>query len=115
MNIRSINKSFGSEVIFDSIDELADAIRNSSYDLPEDGLKEDRDYEVVDTVTTEYDFGWNYAEFLSGEISDIEEQDDLTCDIPNDDYLSMRESGIEKPDERKYWSGYNAFVESEIS
>ena len=46
--IRNINDRFGDAVEFYSVDEMKTAIENSGYELPEDGLKEGRDYETID-------------------------------------------------------------------
>ena len=53
MKIRNINPEFGDCVEFDSIDEMIQALKEcEQYDgipwIPEDGLKEGRDYEVID-------------------------------------------------------------------
>lgn len=48
--IRNINENYGDVVEFSSVEEMATTIRACGYDLPEDGLKEDRDYEVIDTA-----------------------------------------------------------------
>jgi hypothetical protein len=58
MTIRNINSAFGMSVNFDTVDEMATAIQASGYDLPEDGLKNGRDYEVVYTIT----LGFNSVE-----------------------------------------------------
>lgn len=29
--------------------------------------------------------------------------------VPEEDYLGMKHNGIENPDARKYWEGFNAF------
>ena len=44
---KNINKNFGDPVTFDSLEEMADAIKKCGYELPADGLVEGRDYEIV--------------------------------------------------------------------
>ena len=46
--IRNINDSYGDPITFASVEEMADAIRECGYEIPEDGLREGRDYEEVD-------------------------------------------------------------------
>ncbi|MBR5705771.1 MAG: hypothetical protein IKX21_07375 [Deltaproteobacteria bacterium] len=45
--IRNINENFGDPVLFDTIEEMAAELEKLGY-LPEDGLVEGRDYEVVE-------------------------------------------------------------------
>lgn len=45
--IRNINSAFGDSVEFLSVDEMEQAILNCGYNIPEDGLREGRDYEEV--------------------------------------------------------------------
>ena len=47
MTIKNTNEKFGDSIEFFSIREMETAIENSGYELPEDGLVENRDYEVV--------------------------------------------------------------------
>jgi hypothetical protein len=47
MTVRNINEKFGDQIEFDSVDEMGNAIKQCGYSLPEDGLKEGRDFEVV--------------------------------------------------------------------
>jgi hypothetical protein len=47
MTIKNINEKFGDPVEFESVEEMAQAIRDCGYDLPADGLVEGRDYEVI--------------------------------------------------------------------
>jgi hypothetical protein len=46
--IKNINEFYGDSVSFENVEEMASCIRDCGYDLPEDGLKEGRDYEVVE-------------------------------------------------------------------
>ena len=66
-------------------------------------------------MKTECDFGREYAEWLynHGEDTGVVDIDDMcnsTVDIPSDDYSTMVQVGIENPDPRKYWAGYNEFI-----
>ena len=45
--IRNINDRYGDPVTFASVEEMAAAIRECGYEIPEDGLREGRDYEEV--------------------------------------------------------------------
>lgn len=45
--IRNINERYGAPIEFDTLEEMAEAIRACGYELPDDGLVEGRDYEVV--------------------------------------------------------------------
>lgn len=45
--IRSINENYGDPIEMESVEEMAEIIKQCGYELPEDGLKEGRDYEVV--------------------------------------------------------------------
>ena len=45
--IKNINSAFGDSVSFDSLREMEQAIENCGYSLPGDGLREGRDYEVI--------------------------------------------------------------------
>ena len=65
-------------------------------------------------MKTERDYGMEYAEWLldTGEIEqpepvDIEEMMTTTGGIPDEDYVLMRREGIDDPDGREYWGGYN--------
>jgi hypothetical protein len=67
-------------------------------------------------MKTEQDFGREFAEFISTEDTVVSQgeptvQPDTNAEIPNEDYLSMQRSGIENPDARAYWMGYNSFFE----
>lgn len=44
--IRNINDEFGDPTTYDTVDEFAQAILDCEFELPEDGLKEGRDYEI---------------------------------------------------------------------
>ena len=45
--IRNINDEFGDPVEFESVEEMEQAIQEMGYTIPEDGLKEGRDYEII--------------------------------------------------------------------
>lgn len=47
MTIKNINAAFGDLIEFDSVTDMADAIRACGYQVPDDGLKEGRDYENI--------------------------------------------------------------------
>ena len=64
---------------------------------------------------TEWDYGYETAEADDNrELVDIEEMLSGTVDIPTEDYLAMVRDGIEYPDAREYWEGYNARVEEDL-
>jgi len=44
---RNINENYGDQISFNNLDEMAAAIEACGYELPEDGLREGRDYELV--------------------------------------------------------------------
>lgn len=48
---RNINENFGDPIEFETLAEMAQAIRDCGYELPEDGLQEGRDYEIIDNIT----------------------------------------------------------------
>lgn len=60
-------------------------------------------------MRTAYDYGHEYAE-AEGATSpiDINEMVGGSIDIPEGDYIEMRENGIE-PGPREYWRGYNDY------
>jgi hypothetical protein len=47
MTIKNINSDLGDAVTFSSVEEMAAAVIACGYELPDDGLVEGRDYEVV--------------------------------------------------------------------
>jgi hypothetical protein len=60
---------------------------------------------------TERDFGYEYAEHLNAEaVVSIDEMVSGSVDIPTDDYSAMVDAGIENPNAREYWKGYNDYV-----
>jgi len=64
----------------------------------------------------EFDYGREYAEGNRGQEGfdapvDIEKMLTSTSDIPPDDYHAMKNAGIENPDARQYWMGYNSYFE----
>lgn len=68
---------------------------------------------------TEFDFGREYAEFMRGNGEcdhpvDIEEMVSSTASVPDGDYTEMVGAGIENPNSREYWRGFNSvFAEGE--
>ena len=66
-------------------------------------------------MKTERDFGYETAEAMQepgydGPV-DIDKEVRRTVSIPEGDYLAMREAGIENPNAREYWRGFNSFFE----
>jgi len=59
-------------------------------------------------MKTEFDYGREYAEEHGTGAVDIDQMVTGSRDIPDGDYAEMRASGIENPDPRKYWEGYNS-------
>lgn len=51
------------------------------------------------------DYGYDFAQ-----ANDAESTVDFTGDIPIFDYYGMVADGIENPDQREYWRGYNIYV-----
>jgi hypothetical protein len=47
--IKNLNASYGEPIIFNNIEEMAAAIRDCGYELPDSGLMEGIDYEQVKT------------------------------------------------------------------
>jgi hypothetical protein len=64
-------------------------------------------------MKTEFDYGYEYAADNGGEYGpvDIDEMVNSTQSIPDGDYTMMKKNGIEYPDTRKYWKGYNSFFD----
>jgi hypothetical protein len=66
---------------------------------------------------TEYNFGRAYAEWLKSEGMegaepvDVDEMCRGSVDIPEGDYRAMISEGIESPDPRRYWEGFNSAFE----
>ena len=65
-------------------------------------------------MRTESDYGYKYAEENDGDEGftgpvDIEEMVNSTQSIPDGDYTSMVAAGIENPNAREYWKGFNSF------
>ena len=46
--IRNINPQFGESIAFETVEKMAEAIRDCGYSLPNDGLLEGRDYETLE-------------------------------------------------------------------
>lgn len=64
-------------------------------------------------MKTSFDYGYEYARAMQDKPGfdtpvDINTMLGGTVDIPTDDYLAMRQAGIE-PDSREYWRGFNDF------
>ena len=56
-------------------------------------------------------FGRDYAEQLNAdETVSVDEMVSGSVDIPTDDYSAMVDAGIENPNAREYWAGYNDYV-----
>jgi len=68
-------------------------------------------------MKTEYDFGRSYAQWLVNENdpqatpANIDEMCGGLVDIPDGDYLAMVAAGIDNPDPRRYWEGFNSIFE----
>lgn len=60
-------------------------------------------------MKTERDFGFGFAEDQGDGPVKIDEMITSSLDIPPDDYLAMLNAGIQNPDAREYWKGYNAY------
>lgn len=62
-------------------------------------------------MKTEREFGRAYAEHLNaGEVVSVDEMVSGSVDIPTDDYSAMVDAGIDNPNAREYWAGYNDYV-----
>ena len=63
-------------------------------------------------MKTEFEYGREYAEDgnFDGPVN-IEEMLHGSIDIPEDDYIQMTSEGIENPDTREYWRGFNSFFD----
>ena len=60
-------------------------------------------------MKTEFYFGREYAEFLkSDSIVALPDMVTSSTDIPDDDYRAMVDAGIENPNAREYWRGFNS-------
>jgi len=66
-------------------------------------------------MKTEYDFGWDYAEWMkkeqgiTGEVNLYEMRNDISS-IPARDCTSMRNEGIMEVISYLYWQGYNDYM-----
>jgi hypothetical protein len=60
-------------------------------------------------MKTEFDYGYEYAVNHGTEPIDIDVMISGSVDIPSDDYRAMKDAGIENPNARKYWEGYNNY------
>jgi hypothetical protein len=87
------------------------------------GVDYDYDYEYIytmsETITTtkgpsmktERDYGYEFAELIQAtDQVIISEIAGSTSKIPAFDYVAMLQAGIENPDLRAYWAGFNAYV-----
>jgi len=73
-------------------------------------------------MKTEFDYGRDYAEFMNGYMPetcnssvDIDEMVSGTVSIPDDDHSEMVRNGIDNPNAREYWRGYNSFFISQAA
>lgn len=69
-------------------------------------------------MKTERDFGYENAEAMQGEDGydapvDINKMLGRSADIPDGDYHAMRDAGIENPNAREYWKGFNSFFHND--
>lgn len=99
MAIRNINPELGDNVIFESVEEMEQAIReleskNGGEWMPEDGLKEGRDYETMRTGYEIWILGHRIDAFDSLEQAQnymtshgYEYIDSMTCDHPTEDRM----------------------------
>ena len=68
-------------------------------------------------MKTEHDYGREYAEWLKSENdpnaspADIDAMCRSTTAIPYGDYRAMVADGIDNPDAREYWKGFNSVFE----
>ena len=60
-------------------------------------------------MKTERDYGYDFAANTGDGPVDINEMCSGSVDIPADDYNTMRNEGIENPNAREYWAGYNSY------
>lgn len=71
-------------------------------------------------MKTEFDYGFENAVFMNENSYldldavpvDIDAMAASTVSIPEGDYAEMKRNGIENPDPREYWKGFNSFFES---
>lgn len=62
-------------------------------------------------MKNECSFGRDYAEQLNADKTvSVDEMVSGSFDIPTDDYSAMVDAGIENPNAREYWAGYNDYV-----
>ena len=71
-------------------------------------------------MKTERDFGRETASAMRGKPGydgpvDIEEMVSGTVSIPEGDYWAMQDEGIENPNAREYWQGFNSFFEAPVT
>ena len=64
-------------------------------------------------MKTERDYGFEYAQDSNAtELVGIDDMCGGSVDIPTGDYNTMVDDGIDNPDPRTYWAGYNDYVRS---
>jgi len=68
------------------------------------GIKEERRRKM----RPEFDYGRDYAEHTGGDGGVVDVMNNCP-DIPVEDYVTMKRDGINNPDARKYWEGYNSY------
>ena len=86
MTIRNINPELGDPVEFDSVEEMVAAVENLGY-MPEDGLKEGRDY--IEVVTRE-----RIADDLFHHVAGEMERPEYADSIADDWAIAAREVRI---------------------
>ena len=62
-------------------------------------------------MSTEFEYGYEYAADQGTEPVDIEKMLTGSVDIPDGDYVEMKREGIENPDPREYWEGFNSYFD----
>jgi hypothetical protein len=69
--------------------------------------------EMDNKKMTERDFGYEHAKNIDvdGPV-DVDEMCGQSADVPSDDYNAMVGYGIENPDAREYWAGYNDYAKA---
>jgi len=62
-------------------------------------------------MRTERDFGYGYAADQGTGPVDIDTMLTGSVDIPGGDYVEMKRAGIQNPDARAYWEGFNSYFD----
>jgi len=70
---------------------------------------------TAELIKTEKQFGYEFAEWThknegTDGVVDIAAMCNGTSGIPDGDYTEIVASGIENPDTRQYWKGYNEYM-----